>query len=84
MPRGKFEPLIPVFEWAKKFWALDRAANVIAVAQNLILLIIFFVTCIAIVLLLVENPVEIQRGIILYPFHTVVSSTLPFSIKVID
>jgi hypothetical protein len=29
MPRVGFEPMIPVFEWAKKVHALNRAATVI-------------------------------------------------------
>jgi hypothetical protein len=29
MPRVGLEPTIPVFEWAKKFRALDRAVTVI-------------------------------------------------------
>jgi hypothetical protein len=31
MPRVGFEPMISVFEWAKTFHALDRAAIVIGV-----------------------------------------------------
>jgi hypothetical protein len=31
MPRVRFEPMIPMFERAKTFYALDRMPNVISV-----------------------------------------------------
>jgi hypothetical protein len=34
MPRAEFEPTIPVFERAKTFRALDRAATVIGVQEH--------------------------------------------------
>jgi hypothetical protein len=35
MPRVGFEPMIPVFEWAKTVHALDRAANMIGTLQKM-------------------------------------------------
>jgi hypothetical protein len=34
MPRVRFEPTIPVFEWTKTVHALDRAVTVIGLTQN--------------------------------------------------